>query len=113
MIPIGVAGAACAYFWNRRRGSNDVGGSGGAADAAFGGLPRPGRHRRGCDVLGIRAGFDAPGVRQANSPEMATIEFVPPRGLEPWQGMALLREMVTTRPSSPGSPAWSPRRRWS
>ena len=25
---------------------------------------------------------------------MATIEFVPPRGLDPWQGMALLREVV-------------------
>ena len=25
---------------------------------------------------------------------MATIEFVPPRGLDPWQGMALLRELV-------------------
>ena len=78
----------CAFFWNRRRGSNDVGGAGGAADAAFGGLPRPARQR---DARQRR--LDTPGDRQGLA-RMATIEFVPPRGLEPWQGMALLARAV-------------------
>ena len=45
MIPVGVVGGALAFLWNRRRGSNEVAGAGGAADAAFGGLPAPGAER--------------------------------------------------------------------
>jgi hypothetical protein len=87
MIPIGMLGAASAFYWNRRRGSNDVSGAGGAADAAFGGLPSPGA-RSSSPVGPTRRVTDRELAR------MATIEFVPPRGLDPWQGMALLRESV-------------------
>jgi len=88
MIPVGILGAASAYFWNRRRGSNEVSGAGGAADAAFGGLPRPGAPGTAAAVGPTRRVTDKELAR------MATIEFVPPRGLDPWQGMALLSELV-------------------
>ena len=88
MVPVGIAGAVCAYLWNRRRGSNDVSGAGGAADAAFGGLPQPGTS------MTVLARGSTRRVSDKELDRMATIEFVPPRGLEPWQGMALLRELV-------------------
>ncbi len=87
MIPLGVAGAAAAFVWSRNRGSNEVMGAGGAADAAFGDLPVPGRSRLNADVPTYR-------VPDSRLAELATIEFVPPRGLDPWQGSALLREDV-------------------
>ncbi len=61
--------------------------AGGAADAAFGDLPVPGRAARSADT----ATYRVPDSRLA---ELATIEFVPPRGLEPWQAAAVLREEV-------------------
>ena len=88
MIPVGVAGGALAFLWNRRRGSNEVAGAGGAADAAFGGLPAPGTS------AATLAGAPTRRVTDAQLAAMATIEFVPPRGLEPWMGQALLRELV-------------------
>jgi uncharacterized membrane protein YgcG len=87
MIPLGLAGAALAYAWSRNRGSNEVMGAGGAADAAFGDLPVPGPGRLDADVPTYR-------VPDSRLAELATIEFVPPRGLDPWQGSALLREHV-------------------
>ncbi len=88
MIPMGVAGGALAFLWNRRRGSNEVAGAGGAADAAFGGLPASGTS------AATLAGAPTRRVTDAQLAAMATIEFVPPRGLEPWMGQALLRELV-------------------
>ncbi|MET0662658.1 MAG: hypothetical protein ABWZ42_05965 [Ilumatobacteraceae bacterium] len=88
MIPVGVVGGALAFLWNRRRGSNEVAGAGGAADAAFGGLPTPGTS------VATLAGASTRRVTDAQLAAMATIEFVPPRGLEPWMGQALLREVV-------------------
>ena len=88
MIPVGVAGGALAFLWNRRRGSNEVAGAGGAADAAFGGLPAPGTS------AAALAGAPTRRVTDAQLAAMATIEFVPPRGLEPWMGQALLHELV-------------------
>ena len=88
MIPVGLAGAACAYFLNRRRGSNDVAGAGGAADAAFGGLPAPDPGRWLRSRRDRRAGD-----RQGTGPD-GDHRVVPPRGLDPWQGRALLRESV-------------------
>ncbi len=88
MIPVGVLGGALAFLWNRRRGSNEVAGAGGAADAAFGGLPAPGTS------AATLAGAPTRRVTDAQLAAMATIEFVPPRGLEPWMGRALLREFV-------------------
>ncbi|HEU0040818.1 MAG TPA: DUF2207 domain-containing protein, partial [Jiangellaceae bacterium] len=88
MIPVGVLGGALAFLWNRRRGSNEVAGAGGAADAAFGGLPTPGTS------AATLAGAPTRRVTDAQLAAMATIEFVPPRGLEPWMGQVLLREFV-------------------
>ena len=86
MIPLGVAAAALVFLLGRSYGSNTVL-AGGAADAAFGDLPVPGRTARSADT----ATYRVPDSRLA---ELATIEFVPPRGLEPWQAAALLRERV-------------------
>ena len=86
MIPLGVAAAALVFLLGRSYGSNTVL-AGGAADAAFGDLPVPGRAARTADT----ATYRVPDSRLA---ELATIEFVPPRGLEPWQAAAVLREEV-------------------
>jgi hypothetical protein len=86
MIPLGVAAAAMVFLLGRSYGSNTVL-AGGAADAAFGDLPVPGRAARSADT----ATYRVPDSRLA---ELATIEFVPPRGLEPWQASAVLREEV-------------------
>lgn len=87
MIPLGVASAGAVFVWGRRYGSNEVAGAGGAADAAFGDLPLPGSGETLADVGTSR-------VPDARLAEMATIEFTPPRGLEPWHGSVLLRESV-------------------
>jgi hypothetical protein len=75
----------------RSRGSNEVFGAGGAADAAFGSaggeLPVPAAGERPADVPTHR-------VPDSRLAELATIEFSPPRGVEPWQGNVLLREHV-------------------
>lgn len=84
MIPLGLAAAAAVYLFGRSYGSNVVAGAG-AADAAFGDLPLPGQGAVAADV----ATYRVPDSRLA---EMATVEFSPPRGLEPWQASVLLRE---------------------
>lgn len=86
MIPLGVAAAALVFLLGRSYGSNTVL-AGGAADAAFGDLPVPGRTARSADTPTYRV----PDSRLAS---LATIEFVPPRGLEPWQAAAVLRERI-------------------
>ncbi len=86
MIPLGLAAAALVYLVGRAAGSNTVL-AGGATEAAFGELPMPGEQARRRDV----ATYRVPDSRLA---ELATIEFVPPRGLEPWQAAVVLREAV-------------------
>ncbi len=86
MIPLGIAAAALVYLVGRSAGSNTVR-AGGAAEAAFGELPVPGEQVGRRDV----ATYRVPDSRLA---ELATIEFVPPRGLEPWQAAVVLRESV-------------------
>ena len=90
-LGLGVAVAAGIFFAFRRRGSNEVFGAGKAADAAFGPgsseLPVP----VASDLGAVMATHRVPDSRLA---ELATIEFSPPRGLEPWQGNVLLRERV-------------------
>ena len=82
-IPLGLITVGVVYWSARRRGRNEVF-AGGAADAAYGSLPSPasdrGRNRR-------FAWWPT-----AKMDELATIEFVPPKGLEPWQGAVLLNE---------------------
>ncbi len=86
MIPLGVAAAAVVFFAGRRYGANTVL-AGGATEAAFGELPVPGEGARAADVATYR-------VPDARLAELATIEFAPPRGLDPWQAAAVLRETV-------------------
>lgn len=87
LAAIGGLAAAGSFFRLRRLGSNEVFGAGGAADAAFGELPVP----EVGDVVADVPTYRVPDDRLA---ELATIEFVPPRGLEPWQGRVLLQEVV-------------------
>jgi hypothetical protein len=87
VLPAGVLAAIGVFVVSRRYGSNDVHGAGGAADAAFGDLPIP----RSGDPIADVPTYRVPDNRLA---DLATIEFVPPRGIEPWQAAALLTERV-------------------
>ncbi len=87
VLPATLLAAAGVFMASRRYGSNEVHGAGGAADAAFGDLPTP---RSGDPVADVPT-YRVPDSRLA---ELATIEFVPPRGIEPWQAAALLTERV-------------------
>ncbi|MEZ5181220.1 MAG: DUF2207 domain-containing protein [Acidimicrobiales bacterium] len=74
---LGAVAAGATYVASSRKGVNEVVGSG-AAEAAHGtASPGPGTTRT---------------VTDAELAEMATVEFAPPRGIEPWQGAAVLRE---------------------
>lgn len=81
---LGTLGAFGVYRWARRRGRNEVF-AGGAADAAFGELPPPGSTATAPPVTQIT---------DAELDELATIEFVPPDGVDPWEGSVLLRERL-------------------
>ena len=88
VLAVGTAGASGTYLWARRRGRNEVF-AGGAADAAFGAPPTGLAHcpRR-------RPGAAVSLVADERMDDLATTEFVPPQGLEPWQGTVLLRERI-------------------
>lgn len=81
---LGIAAAVPVNRWARHRGRNEVY-AGGAAAAAYGSLPPPG------------SDAGPPPVTMVPDDEMgdlATIEFVPPKGLAPWEAAVLLRERV-------------------
>lgn len=82
---LGLAGAIPVYVWAKRRGSNDVF-AGGAADAAFGELPPPGAAAPGAGRAGVVR------VSDDKLPELATTEFAPPDGIDPWEAAVLLTE---------------------
>lgn len=84
MLPLGAASAGGVVALARRRGRNEVY-AGGAADAAYGEttLPPPGG-----PPLPTRL------VPDSRMDEMVTTEFVPPKGLQPWQGNVLVRETI-------------------
>jgi Predicted membrane protein (DUF2207) len=82
-IPLGLLSVGVVYFSARRRGRNEVF-AGGAADAAYGSLPTP--------TGAAPPKADVRMVTDAKLGELATIEFVPPKGIEPWQGAVLLSE---------------------
>ncbi len=86
MIPLGLSSAAGVYLVSRRLGRNEVF-AGGAADAAFGDLPPP-------TLGGATAAAATTLVADEKMEELATIEFVPPKGIEPWQGAVLLEERI-------------------
>ncbi len=93
---LGVLGAAVAapvYLVAKRRGRNEVF-AGGAVDAAFGDLPSPysklapsGRAATGGD-----SDRRVTLVSDDELTELATIEFVPPAGIDPWEAAVLLTE---------------------
>lgn len=98
---VGGLTATAIFVRFRRRGSNEVFGAGGAADAAF--LPTPSAPPGPAGIahdLPVPAQgdwvADVPTYRVPDNrlAELATIEFVPPRGVTPWQGNVLLREKV-------------------
>ncbi|MEP6298724.1 MAG: hypothetical protein ABJ382_15475, partial [Ilumatobacter sp.] len=102
-LVLGAATAIGIFAWFRRRGSNEVFGAGGAADAAFapttvGGPPGPPgmSHELPVPAAGDWVA-DVPTYRVPDSrlAELATVEFVPPRGVAPWQGNVLLSENVS------------------
>ncbi|MGH9133463.1 MAG: DUF2207 domain-containing protein [Ilumatobacteraceae bacterium] len=87
MIPLGLASAGAVFTWARRRGRNVVF-SGGAADAAYGELPDP-------SVGDTALGAGTTLVADDQMDELATIEFVPPKGIAPWEGSVLLSERIS------------------
>ena len=78
MIPLGLGAALVVLLIARMRGRNEVF-SGGPAEAAYG---APGL--QGTTSL----------VTDAKLKRLATTEFVPPRGIDPWHGSVLLRERI-------------------
>jgi uncharacterized membrane protein YgcG len=99
---LGVLTGGGIYAWARRRGRNEVF-SGGAADAAYGiaralpppppgsatSLPAPAAPTRTRRRSGVRL------VADQRLRDLATIEFVPPAGVDPWLGNVLLGEKFT------------------
>lgn len=81
---LGLAAAVPVHRWARSRGRNEVF-AGGAADAAYGSLPPPGSDTAAPPVV-----F----VPDDEMGDLATIEFVPPKGITPWEASVLLRERV-------------------
>ena len=81
-LALGAMAAIGAFGLARREGRNEVGGVS-ASDAAF-----VGTAATGANALATRR------VSDAVLAQMATIEFVPPEGLHPWQGAVLMREAV-------------------
>ena len=87
LAALGGVGAVPVYRWARRRGANEVY-AGGAVDAAYGELPSP-------NADGSIA--PPPPVTMVPDDEMAdlaTIEFVPPKGIAPWEASVLLTERL-------------------
>lgn len=83
-LVLGAIAAGVVYVLSRRAGRNEVF-AGGAADAAYGSLPQPSRD---APPVAVRL------VADSKMEELATIEFVPPKGIEPWQGAVLLNERI-------------------
>jgi uncharacterized membrane protein YgcG len=78
-MALGAIAALAVYVTSVRSGSNEVVGAG-AAEAAHGVAgPGPGTTRK---------------VTDAELAEMTTIEFAPPKGIEPWQGAVAYSEVL-------------------
>lgn len=84
---LGAVGAGGVFAWARRRGRNEVF-AGGAVDAAYGTLPPPGSTPTG------EGGPPVELVADDRMGDLATIEFVPPKGIEPWEARVLMTEQV-------------------
>lgn len=86
---LGSAAAVPIYRRARRRGSNEIY-AGGAADAALGAgsLPAPGA------AVGDAPPTPTTLVTDDELARLATTEFSPPKGLQPWEAAVLLRERL-------------------
>jgi hypothetical protein len=89
---IGLLVGAATYLICRRVGRNEVA-AGGATDAAFayGAETFGPGHDVGPPPIGTRM------VADEAMGDLAGLEFVPPGGVEPWQGAAVLREAIDDR----------------
>lgn len=92
LIGLGLAGLSAAvavpiFLHFRRKGRNEVF-AGGAADAAFGELPSPG------SMSSPDSGRATVLVADDKLADLATIEFVPPQGIEPWEAAVLMTERI-------------------
>jgi uncharacterized membrane protein YgcG len=92
VLAAGAVTVAGVYVWARRRGRNEVF-AGGAADAAFG-APIPGTATPGSPLPPPQPATGVRLVADERMDDLATTEFAPPDGLEPWQGTVLLRERI-------------------
>jgi hypothetical protein len=90
----GLLAAAMTILLMRRAGRDEVA-DGGAVEAAFARPPR-GVPPPTADGAGPPPAIGTHLVSDDQLIEMATIEFAPPPGLEPWEGAALLTERVGT-----------------
>jgi uncharacterized membrane protein YgcG len=86
IVVLATLASAAIFLRARRRGRNEVF-AGGAAEAAYGTLPAPGPDGKVPAAATVLVPDD-------QMDELATIEFVPPKGIEPWQGAVLLRERI-------------------
>ena len=86
---VGVASVAALYLIVRRRGRNEVF-AGGAADTAYGAAPTPGSALSWVSAAPAEVRL----VADERLDALATTEFIPPEGIEPWQGTVLLREHI-------------------
>ncbi len=103
LVPLGLFAAAAVFLVQRRQGRNEVF-AGGAATAAYGSGPIAasgvaGRVGTLPDDLPPEIPLPPPTSPTTFVPDdrmaaLATTEFVPPRGIEPWQGAVLLNERV-------------------
>ncbi len=91
MIPLGLAAALIVLVYASIRGRNEVF-SGGPAEAAYG------SGSTGTNAAGgpLQAPPPMPVtlVSDARLKRLATTEFVPPKGIDPWQGAVLLTERI-------------------
>lgn len=106
MLGIGALCAAAVYAVSRRVGRNEVY-AGGPADAAFGPTDQrvvdwplfpPGSQLKPPTLEPPGPAATAPAatllVADDRMDDLATIEFVPPTGVEPWEGAVVLRERI-------------------
>ena len=87
MIPAGLTGALAVHRWARRKGRNEVF-AGGAADAAYGAMPPPRADGTVEPTPPVRL------VPDDELDDLATIEFVPPKGIAPWEASVLITERI-------------------
>lgn len=89
-LPLGLLAVGGVHRVLGRAGRDEVFGGGGAADAAFGALaaPDPGSPSSTSATPAVSR------VTDSRLADLATVEFAPPPGLQPWEGAVLLKESI-------------------